>query len=178
MAKRQFKLTEEEIIAFHQAEQATRDVRELRRLQAVRLYGMGEAVTSIQKLVGCGAVSPRQWASEYKQGGLWAMQSHWSKGNARKLTIEQRQELEQKVRQYTPDQVISGTRRVERGSFWTVSDLQIVVEQWFEVKYQSETSYRHLLRDCGMSYQKVEKIYRSRPSAEQLAEFEEQVEKK
>jgi transposase len=138
---------------------------------------MGEAVASIQKLVGCGGVSPRQWASEYKQGGLWALQSHWSKGNARKLTIEQRQELIHKMRQYTPDQVISRTMRVERGSFWTISDLKIVVEQWFKVIYQSETSYRQLLHDCGLSYQKVEKIYRSRPSAEQLAEFEEQVEK-
>jgi transposase len=178
MANRQFKLTEKEITAFQEAEQATRDVRELKRLQAVRLYGIGETVGSIQKLVGCGAVSPRQWAGEYKRGGLVALQSHWAKGNARKLTVEQGQELKQKLMQYTPEQVISPMLRVERGEFWTVSDLRIVVERWFSVTYESETSYRNLLHRCGLSYQKAERVYRSRPSAEQLAVFEEQVEKK
>jgi hypothetical protein len=37
MAKRQFQLTEDEITAFRQAEAQTRDVREVKRLQAVRL---------------------------------------------------------------------------------------------------------------------------------------------
>jgi hypothetical protein len=68
MAKRQLHLTEEEMAAFRQAEAHTRDVRELKRLQAVRLYGMGEAVGTIQRLVGCGRVSPAQWAMEYRRG--------------------------------------------------------------------------------------------------------------
>ena len=74
--------------------------------------------------------------------------------------------------------MISPILRVERGEFWTVSDLRIVVERWFAVTYQSETSYRNLLHRCGLSYQKVERVYRSQPSAEQVAEFEGQVEKK
>jgi transposase len=177
MAKRQFELTEDEIAAFEQAEKQTRDVRELKRLQAVRLYGTGERVATIQELVGCGPVSPAQWAIDYRRDGLAGLKSHWVGGNANKLTAEQRQDLFEKLEQYTPEQVIAPDVRVERGIFWTVSDLHIVVEQWYGVKYRSPTSYRALLSASGLSYQKVEKIYRSQPGAVQVADFEAELEK-
>ena len=44
MAKRQFILTEQEINELRRAEAETDNVQELRRLQAVRLYGEGEPV--------------------------------------------------------------------------------------------------------------------------------------
>lgn len=131
MAKRKFKLTETEIAAFQQAEQQTRDVRELKRLQAVRLYGAGESVATIQRLTGCGPVSPCQWATEYGRGGWGALRTQWRGGNANKLTAEQRRDLFAKLEQYTPEQVIAANVRMERGVFWTVSDLQVVVEQWY-----------------------------------------------
>lgn len=177
MGKRQFQLTEEEIGMFRQAEAQTRDVRELKRLQAVRLYGMGEGVESIQKLVGCGPVSPRQWAIAYQRGGLAGLKSRWAVGNARKLSVEQQQELFAKLEQYSPEQVIAPDMRVERGAFWTVSDLEIVVAQWYGVTYRSPQSYRNLLHASGLSYQKVEKVYRSQPGAVQLADFEADLEK-
>jgi transposase len=61
--------------------------------------------------------------------------------------------------------------------FWTVSDLQIVVERWYGVTYRSPNSYRSLLHASGLSYQKVEKVYRSQPGAVQLADFETELEK-
>lgn len=168
---------EEEITAFRQAEGQTRDVRELKRLQVVRLYGTGESVDTIQKLVGCGPASPRQWAIEYQRGGLTALKSHWAVGNAKKLSDEQRQDLFEKLEQYSPEQVIAPDVRVERGIFWTVSDLQIVIEQWYGVTYRSLTSYRSLLHASGLSYQKVETVYRSQPGEVQLADFEAELEK-
>lgn len=177
MAKRQIQLTEEEIAAFRQAEAQTRDVRELKRLQAVRLYGMGEAVDTIQKLVGCGPVSPAQWAMAYRRGGLEALQSRWAVANANKLSDEQRRDLFEKLEQSSPEQVIAPDVRVERGAFWTLSDLEIVVEQWYGVRYRSPQSYRNLLHASGLSYQKVEKVYRSQPGAVQRADFEADLEK-
>ena len=178
MATRQFQLSEDEIRAFRQAEAQTRDVRELKRLQAVRLYGMGEAVSTIQKVVGCGPLSPRQWAIRYKRDGLEGLRVRWATGNANKLTDGQRAELAEKLRQYTPDQVLAPEVRVEQGSFWTVSDMQIVVERWYGVTYRSPRSYHTLLHECGLSYQKAEKVYRSQPSAARVADFEAELEKK
>jgi transposase len=178
MAKRKFQLTEAEIALFRQAEQQSRDVRQLKRLQAVRLYGSGASVATIQHLTGCGPVSPCQWATEYGRGGLAALRTRWHGGNANKLTAEQRRNLFEKLDQYTPDQVIASEVRQVQGGFWTVSDLQIVVEQWYGVTYRRETSYRSLLHASGLSYQKVEKVYRSQPGAVRLADFEAELEKK
>lgn len=177
MANRQFQLTPEEVDHFQQTEAQTQDARELKRLQAVRLYGTGETVATIQKLVGCGPVSPRQWASQYRQGGLAALHTVWASGNANKLTAQQRQDLLEKMEQYSPEQVIAPAVRVESGTFWTVSDLEIVVERWYGVTYRSPTSYRNLLHASGLSYQKVEKVYRSQPGVVQLADFEADLEK-
>lgn len=178
MAKRQFELTENEIGALRQAEQRTRDVHELRRLQAVRLYGSGVSSNQIAEVVGCGTGSPRQWAMLYRQGEVEGLRSHWQGGNANKLTKQQRADLATRLEQYRPDQVIRAELRIERGTFWSISDLRIVVQKWYGVSYRSAASYRNLLRTSQLSYQKVERVYRSQPSAVELAEFEQQLEKK
>jgi len=178
MAKRQFQLSEQDLQQFRRAEQCTRDVHELRRLQAVRLYGTGSSVSSIVELLGCGERSVRYWAGGYQSAGLSALQSHWQGGNARKLSVEQTADLKARLHQYTPEQVLAAAIRVSRGAFWTVSDLRLVVQQWYEVSYQSDDTYLKLLHECGFSYQRAERVYRSRASEQQIAEFEAQLEKK
>jgi len=178
MAKRQFHLTDEEQEAFEQAEQQTRDVYALRRLQAVRLYGSGVATGNIRQLVGRSDRRIREWAQRYQQTGLEGLQSHWQGENALKLSREQRADLKQRLQQYRPDQVIGGDIRISRGQFWTVSDLQIVVKAWYQLEYRALDSYRTLLHECGLSYQHTEKVYRSQPDAQTVADFQAGLEKK
>ena len=52
----------------------------------------------------------------------------------------------------------------------------LVVREKYGVEYQSRTSYRYLLDLCGFSYQKTEKVFKSR-SETKVADFEEQLEK-
>lgn len=59
-----------------------------------------------------------------------------------------------------------------------VSDLRLVVQQWYQVSYRSEDSYLKLLHECGFSYQRAERVYRSRSTEQQIADFEAQLEKK
>lgn len=102
-------------------------MREFKRLQALRLYGTGESVETMQKLVGGGPARPRQWAIQYRRGGLAAPKSRWAVGNAKKLNHSQRQDLFAKLEQYSPEQVIAPQVRVERGALWMVNDLEIVL---------------------------------------------------
>jgi hypothetical protein len=46
------------------------------------------------------------------------------------------------------------------------------------VSYQSEDSYLNLLHTCGLSYQQAERVYRSRPSEADFAQFEADLGKK
>ena len=178
MANRRFQLSEQERQAFQEAERATRDAYELKRLQAVRLYGSGITSAQIRRLVGCAERSIRQWSQRYGQQGLAGLQSQWQGENALKLSRVQRADLKQRLQQMVPEQAISAEVRISQGQFWTVSDLQIVVQQWYGVQYMARESYQHLLAECGFRYQHTEKDYRSRPDAQTVADFEAELEKK
>lgn len=173
MAKRQLQLTEQEIVQFREAETRTRDVHELKRLQAIRLYGTGRALAEIRNITDAGESTIRQWAMAYRAEGLTGLRSKWHGKNANKLTDEQRQQIKQRLQQYRPVDL-----HLSAGEYWTVSDLRIAVEQWFGVVYQDETSYQTLLHKSGFSYQRTTKVYRSRPSEAVLADFEAELEKK
>lgn|SRR5574337_596931 len=180
MGKRQFQLSETEIGQLREREQQTQRATELKRLQAVRLYGSGMAVELIMDISGCAESSIRAWAQAYKREGISALQLHYARSarNASKLTEGQRADLQQRLQQYRPDQVLTTELRVNHGQFWTVSDLQVVVERWYGVVYQDHGSYRHLLHHCGFSYQRAERVYKSRPSQSDIADFEAELEKK
>lgn len=178
MGKRQFQLTSKAIGELRQAEQRTRDVHELRRLQAVRLYGSGLASREIQAMVNCGERSIRDWAQQYRAGGVSALASHWQGGNANKLSQEQRADLKVHLQSYSPDQVLASAERVSQGQYWTVSDLRLAIQAWYGVTYQKADTYQTLLHQCGFSYQRAARVYRSRPSAVDIAAIEAQLEKK
>jgi transposase len=178
MAKRQFQLTNEEKQSFVQAEVQTRDVYELRRLQAVRLYGSGVATAEIEGVIGCEGRRIREWTQKYQEGGLAGLKSHWQGENALKLSREQQTDLKRRLQQYRPDEVIGADVRLSQGQFWTVSDLQIVVKRWYQVVYRRPNSYRSMLQACGLSYQRTERRYRSRPDEQTVADFELELEKK
>jgi len=178
MAKRKFKLTEQQrnelIRAYDQA--TAPDVQ--RRVQAVRLYGEGRAVADIRDITGCSERSLRRWCGWYGQGGLARLEDQRAGGNNAKLTPAQRAEVMARLKTYQPDQVLAADVRISRGVFWTVSDLRIGLQQWYGVTWRSATSYRRLLHESRFSLQQVESTYRSRPSDLEVAEFEARLEKK
>lgn len=86
MTKRKFDLNEKQLKEFKQQEQQSQRVAELKRLQAVRLYGSGRSVPDIQEIVGCAESSVRQGVSKYKQAGISGLLEHYANSaqNARK----------------------------------------------------------------------------------------------
>jgi transposase len=178
MAKRQFILTEQEINELRRAEAETDNVQELRRLRAVRLYGEGKPVQAILDVVGGSWRSLMNWCQQYRAAGTPGLASKYQGQNAAKMTSQQRSDLAEKLKQYRPDQVIPAEIRVSHGQFWTISDLKVVVEEWYGVSYQSDTSYRSLLHASRFSLQKPESRYRHRPDDLTVADFEAEVGKK
>lgn len=180
MAKRQFQLNDEQVKEIKRYERQSTRPSELRRLQAVRLYGTGHHLTAILDIVGCGESSIRTWATQYKQKGIEALLSHYhnSAQNARKLSLEQEKDLREKLRFYRPNQVLSQSECEGVGEFWSVTTVKAVVSEWYGVTYRDLGSYRNLLHRCGFSYQKAEQAYKSRPSEVKVADFEAELEKK
>ncbi len=178
MAHRTFELSKEQQQELKAAEQQVSKVNDLKRLMAVRLYGEGYLAQEIEAIVVCSWRSLMRWCADYQAKGLAGLLDQREGGNRAKLGKEQRVEVKERLNSYRPDQLLPPSVRIERGAFWTVSDLKIALDVWYDVTYQSDTSYRRLLHECGFSQQQTESQYRSRPSAEVIAEFQARLEKK
>lgn len=99
MNNRDFKLRETEEQASQAREDETRDGRELKRLQAVRLYGSGQAMRAVKKGVGSSRRTIQRWVQDYQEGGVAGLKPRWQGTNAKKLSDEQRAEIVQRLQQ-------------------------------------------------------------------------------
>jgi transposase len=176
MAKRQFHLTDEQVQELVVAYDACKDGPTRTRYQAVRLYGIGYPAQEVMDITGCSYSSLMGWCRAYREDGVEALVDKRVGGNRAKLTSAEIEDLNGRLRLYTPSDLFGPTAATVDGQFWTVPDLKRAVEQWYGVSYQSNTSYYRLLDLCGFSYQRPAKAYKSR-SAAKIAEFEEQLEK-
>jgi putative transposase len=173
MRTRALKLTETEIAALKQAEDQTSRPNELRRMQAVRLFGSGMAVDQVVEVTGLSERTIQRHASRFRAGGISELRERRKGGNRALLTDGQRGELAEKLHHYRPVDL-----KISQHHYWTVRDLAVVVEQWYGVVYQSVDSYYDLLHSSGFTLQRSAKVYRHQPGADALAEFETQLEKK
>jgi len=176
MAKRKFKLTEVERKELLQAYEVSKDVATRTRYQAVRLYGEGYSEKEIKQITGCSRTSLMEWCRAYRADHSQGLVDKRKGGNSAKLSQLQIEELQQKMHQYTPKELFGARANTADGQFWTVEDLAHMVREQYGVAYKSRTSYTSLLRLCGFSYQKTEKIFKSRNQTK-VADFEEQLEK-
>jgi len=176
MAKRKFKLTEVERKELQKAYQGSKDAATRTRYQAVRLYGEGYEEKEIERITGCSRSSLMEWCRVYRADRSQGLVDHRAGGKRAKLSKLQIEELQEKLHQYTPKEVFGAKASTANGQFWTAEDLALVVRERYGVEYKSHTSYTSLLSLCGFSYQKTEKIFKSR-SQTKVADFEEQLEK-
>ena len=177
MAKRQFNLNETETRDLQVAYEACKNGPARTRLQAVRLYGSGYKTKEIEVITGVERRLLLRWCAKYRRHGLTALYDQRKGGNHRVLTDEQVADIRAKLQQYRPVDVLGeGQVATADGLYWTVADLRPALARWHGVTYQSDTSYRTLLKRCGYSYQRASKQFRSR-SEDKLAEFEERLEK-
>ncbi len=177
MAKRQFKISEAEETELREAYALCAKGAERTRLQAVRLYGTGWSVADIIEVTGCTWRSLARWSQEYRQIGRESLADQRIGGNRALLSTAQREEIAKKLRQHTPNDIFGPEHQTpNEGKYWTVAAVRRVVEKWTGVVYQDPQSYRDLLHECGYSYQRTERRYRSRKEADVMA-FSEQLEK-
>lgn len=176
MAKRHFSLTSAQATALQQAYLQTKDGATRSRYQAVRLYGSGYSVAQVLDITGCSRTSVMDWCRIYRSDGLLGLVDGRVGGNRAKLTPDQRQVLRANLHHYTPRHLFGAATATPNGQFWTIPDLKQAVAQWFGVTWSSHTSYLNLLAACGFSYQRTQKVFKSRNEG-QVITFEEHLEK-
>jgi transposase len=176
MRKRAFKLSEQAINELQGAYHNSRQGQERTRFQAVRLYGQGYVVKDIERICGCRPSSLMEWCRKYRQEGITGLLDHRQGGNHAKLSAVQIEMIRELLHRYTPGQLFALDDCVGDGETWTVPDLARLVQQRCAVVYQSDNSYRSLLRKCGFTRQRPGHFYKSR-SEQAVMDFEEALEK-
>lgn len=176
MTRKRGQITIEQIQALANAYDECADGATRIRYQAVRLYAQGYSATEILSITRCSYRSLLNWWCSYREQGVDGLVDKRNGGNHTLLSAEQIVDLRELLHTYTPAQLLGAERAVADGEFWSVPDLVTVVAQRYQASYSSLTSYRHLFKQCGFSYQRSQKSYRSR-SEVKVADFEEQLEK-
>jgi transposase len=176
MATRKFTLTDTQTAELRQAYERTKDGPTRTRYQAVRLYGSGYPLAQVQEITNCSRTSLMEWCRLYRTQGVASLVDGRVGGNRAKLTPTQRQTVRANLHQYTPRELFGPDTATPGGQFWTIPDLTRAVQQWFGVTWHSHSSYLALLADCDFTYQRTQKVFKSRRERAVLA-FEEQLEK-
>jgi transposase len=176
-SRRSFNLTEQQKRELKAAFRESRDGAERTRLQAVRLYGSSYPVEEVMEITDCSRRSLLRWSQLYRRDGISSLADRREGGNRALLDEAQLADICAKLHQYRPVDVL-GPKGVATasGQHWTAADLKRALQQWYDLVYQSHSSYLQLFARCGFSYQRSARVFRSR-SAEQVAAFEEQLEK-
>jgi transposase len=174
MSRKRTLLTTEEITELQVAYDRCRDGDTKIRFLAVRLYGTGMATADILEVAGCSRSSLMNWVRHYQTLGIAGLVDKRVGGNSAKLRPHQVERLQDHLQGYTPEQLL-GPDATSR-AFWTVPDLARLLERDYAVVYQSPTSYRSLLKRCGLSRQRPAKVYKSRHEGK-VMDFEELLEK-
>ena len=152
MSRKRTLLTAEQVtelqVAYDQCSEGSTKIRFL----AVRLYGTGMATPESLSIVGCSRSSLMNWNRTYQQMGIAGLIDKRAGGNSAKLAPHQVEHLADQLERYTPEQLL-GVEAVS-AQFWTVTDLARLVEREYGVVYDSPTSYRTLLKRCGLNAQR------------------------
>ncbi len=176
MNKRKFHLTPEKINELQGAYQQSSDGALKMRYQAVRLYGIGYSVAEVILITGCSRRRLMAWCRSYREYGVAGLIDRRVGGNSAKLSGSEVEVVQAKLHQYRPNQLLRSDEYSGSGEFWTVSDLAVWLEREFDVVYHSATSYRSLLKQCGLSRQRPAQQYKSRSEVKVMT-FEEELEK-
>ena len=154
----------------------TKDAATRTRYQAVMLYSQNYPVDEICQITGCPRSSLMEWCRKYRQQGVAGLTDHRGGPQRAKLKAEQMADLREKLGLYRPCDLFGPETYTASGQHWTVEDLARAIVQWYGVTWDSRSSYHRVLARCGFTYQRTEKVYKSRRDRD-VMDFEAYVEK-
>src|SRR5687768_15558675 len=106
MSRQRKKLTEEQVKELQAAQLSSEDAASALRYQAVRLYGLGYAVATIQEICECGLPSIWEWNRKYHRQGVAGLIDQRQGGNRAALQPLELEALHGWLHAYKPNQLL------------------------------------------------------------------------
>lgn len=120
--------------------QTTNDVRELKRVLAVKMTLEGAAWADVMDDLHVSHAFISKWRSLYARQGIASLRIRY-RGSVGSLTPERKQQVFAWLRQQTA---------------WSVSALQHELKQSYQVEYASKQSYYALMAEARLSWKKAQ----------------------
>lgn len=134
---------------------SSQDSRGIRRAQAILMLTGNQSLDWIGRLTSFGRSQVFNWRKIYQDKGLAGIQSK-PRQTASLLTKRQRQELTETLKKKTPKDL------GYEADYWTTSLLGYHIDQQYQVKYKSKTSYYLIFKDSKFTYHKPGRVYQRR----------------
>ena len=132
MKTRHLVLTQEEILSIKEWIRTIDQELTRNRLRAVLLYGTGTPVKDIRNEVKCSRSSLMNWCQHYRISGIQGLLVDGRiGGNKTKLSIEQVDNLAERLKQYTPRMILGDSCSTPEGNFWNAKDALRAIEVWY-----------------------------------------------
>ncbi len=117
------------------------DPRELKRAIAVRMFLQGYKHREIQEIIGVSSGFISKWTQMYELLGAIALRLNYP-GSIGYLEVEQRQS------------VLSW---LKTKNYWNLAELQVYLQDEYDVIFASKQSYYSLFEQAGVSWKKTQK---------------------
>jgi len=121
--------------AIDDAQQAD-EARLVRRLMCLKTLYLGDTLAEAAQRAGVDSTTVGRWIDRWNDAGIDGLRPSFGGGKPPKLTEQQQERLKRVLAEYQP---------------WITSDVQILVEEAFDVSY-SKRHISRLLRRFGMNY--------------------------
>ena len=154
MGKRKFQLTPEQINELQGAYQQCDDGATKIRYQAVRLYGSGYAAEEVIEITGCSRRRLLAWCRSYREYGVAGLIDRRAGGNSAKLRAVKWKQYKTNCTSIVPISCLVPMRTAAMANSGGCANWRCCWNETYGVVYQSKTSYRNLLKRCGLSRQR------------------------
>lgn len=121
--------------AIEQAQQNDK-ARLVRRLVCIKNLYLGDTLSEAADRVGVDQATVSRWTDEWNEHGIEGLQPDFGGGRPSKLSDDEREQLQAVLEKHQP---------------WTTTEIQLLVEEAFDVSY-SKRHISRLLRSFGMNY--------------------------
>jgi transposase len=129
---------------------------EIERALALLTLAKGKKRAEVAAIFEIHVDSLDSWQTNFKRLGVKGIANKGYPGNHHKLTKTQKEEIKKTITERTPQELGLSEKR-----FWSVKLLREYIKREYQVKYDSEATYRKLFYSFGFSCHKPGKHNRN-----------------
>ena len=145
------KLPQKDRKALDLAYRSSKDPKVQRRIQVIRLLSKRYSHRSVSDITGYGDAHIRNLVTQYNKQGIKGLEIRPITAKRQYLNQARKEKIKEILQnKHIPSE--AGLKVREDQNYWSIETLKQLIKEKYKVTYKSKTSYREIMKYCGMSY--------------------------